>query len=161
MTHMRVPQRHRPIAPAHRSVRSQAGEATPSASVERAIPVALLYATRPRQWVKNLLVFAAPAAAGVAFHLGVFGRSVAAFGIFAAASASTYLVNDVLDKNVDRLHPVKSKRPVAAGELPVRVALVTAGILLTCSIVGAMLLAGRVLTIVRSSRWHASDRASC
>lgn len=110
--------------------------------------MALLYATRPRQWVKNLLVFAAPAAAGVAFHLGVFGRSVAAFGIFAAASASTYLVNDVLDKNVDRLHPVKSKRPVAAGELPVRVALVTAGILLTCSIVGAMLLAGRVLTIV-------------
>jgi decaprenyl-phosphate phosphoribosyltransferase len=110
--------------------------------------VALLYATRPRQWIKNLLVFAAPAAAGVAFHLGVFGRSVAAFGIFAAASASTYLVNDVLDKDVDRLHPLKAKRPVAAGELPVRVALVTAGILLACSIVGAMLLAGKVLTIV-------------
>jgi decaprenyl-phosphate phosphoribosyltransferase len=79
--------------------------------------VALLHATRPRQWTKNLLVFAAPAAAGSIIHPGVVARSAVAFLVFVAASASTYLVNDVVDRANDRLHPVKQRRPIASGQL--------------------------------------------
>lgn len=108
--------------------------------------MSLLHATRPRQWVKNLLVFGAPAAAGVIFHLAVFGRCAAAFAIFVGASAATYLVNDVLDVEADRLHPVKRRRPIATGELSSRVALVAAASLLAASLVGAVVLSGAVLT---------------
>jgi len=101
---------------------------------------------RPRQWVKNLLVFAAPAAAGVIFHLNVFAHCTAAFAVFVAASAATYLVNDVRDAEGDRSHPDKRRRPIAAGEVPVRVAWIAAAGLLAGSIVGAMLLSGAELT---------------
>ena len=73
---------------------------------------ALLRATRPRQWTKNLLVFAAPTAAGSIVQAGVAARSAMAFVVFVAASASTYLVNDVVDRDNDLLHPVKRNRPV-------------------------------------------------
>ncbi len=66
----------------------------------------LLHATRPRQWTKNILVFAAPTAAGSIVHTGVVARSVVAFLVFVTASAATYLVNDVVDRDNDRLHPV-------------------------------------------------------
>jgi decaprenyl-phosphate phosphoribosyltransferase len=101
---------------------------------------------RPRQWVKNLLVFAAPAAAGVIFHLHVFWRCAAAFAIFVAASAATYLVNDIFDADADRLHPTKRLRPIAAGELPPRAAWAAAAVLLVAAVVGSVLLAGAVLT---------------
>jgi len=101
---------------------------------------------RPRQWVKNLLVFAAPAAAGVIFHSAVFWRCAAAFAIFVAASGSTYLVNDILDAHADRLHPVKRRRPIAAGEVPIVVAWIAAAALLTGSLIGASMLSGKVLT---------------
>ena len=70
---------------------------------------ALLRAMRPRQWTKNLLVLAAPTAAGSIDQPLVIGHSVEAFFIFVAASASTYLLNDVVDRRKDRLHPVKKK----------------------------------------------------
>jgi len=108
----------------------------------------LLQAARPRQWVKNLLVFAAPCAAGVIFHLAVFGRCAAAFGIFVLASSATYLVNDTMDKDADRLHPVKRLRPVAAGDLPTQIAWVAAAVLLASAICGAALLSGAVFTSV-------------
>jgi decaprenyl-phosphate phosphoribosyltransferase len=111
----------------------------------------LLQATRPRQWVKNLLVFAAPCAAGVIFHLAVFGRCAAAFGVFVMASSATYLVNDVMDKEADRLHPVKRLRPVAAGDLPTKAAWSVAVVLLACAIAGAALISGGVLTAVVGS----------
>jgi decaprenyl-phosphate phosphoribosyltransferase len=100
---------------------------------------------RPRQWVKNLLVFAAPAAAGVIFHLGVFARCAAAFAIFVAASAATYLVNDIFDVDADRLHPTKRDRPIAAGALSKGTAWAVAAALLVASVVGASLLSGAVL----------------
>jgi len=98
--------------------------------------------------VKNLLVFAAPCAAGVIFHLAVFGRCAAAFGIFVLASSATYLVNDTMDKDADRLHPVKRLRPVAAGDLPTQIAWVAAAVLLASAICGAALLSGAVFTSV-------------
>jgi decaprenyl-phosphate phosphoribosyltransferase len=103
---------------------------------------ALLRLARPRQWVKNLLVFVAPAAAGVLSHAGVFGRAAAAFAIFCLAASGTYFVNDAIDAPSDRLHPVKRTRPVASGEVPVRVALAIGGVLIAAAIGLAGWLAG-------------------
>jgi decaprenyl-phosphate phosphoribosyltransferase len=79
----------------------------------------LLRTARPRQWLKNLLIFAAPGAAGVMTHASSASRAVAAFLLFCAASSGTYLINDALDVEADRLHPVKRMRPVAAGVVSV------------------------------------------
>lgn len=82
----------------------------------------LLVASRPRQWIKNLLVLAAPAASGTLNHATVLIHSVAAVAIFTLASVGGYLLNDAHDAQADRLHPVKRDRPVASGALSVRTA---------------------------------------
>ena len=101
---------------------------------------ALLRAMRPRQWTKNILVFAAPATASQLSHASGVERSVAAFVVFVAASSGTYLVNDVLDASADRLHPVKRRRPVAAGELSPTVALTAAVALIAGALAAAFAL---------------------
>jgi decaprenyl-phosphate phosphoribosyltransferase len=149
---MRVPQRRPGTPPQPRGGSWEANGNGPGRlgpeHAGRSIPAALFQATRPRQWVKNLLVFAAPCAAGVIFHLGVFGRSAAAFGIFVMASSATYLVNDVMDKDADRLHPVKRLRPVAADDLPTQVAWAAAAVLLALAILAAAVVSGAVLAAV-------------
>jgi decaprenyl-phosphate phosphoribosyltransferase len=94
------------------------------------LAVSLVRALRPKQWLKNLLVFAAPAAAGLIAQGPVLGRTVAAFVAFCLASSALYLVNDVLDAEHDRVHPVKSRRPIAAGEISAGFALVSAAVFL-------------------------------
>ena len=89
----------------------------------------LVRSLRPRQWVKNLLVLAAPLAAGEVLTADVAAACLVAFVSFCLMSSAVYLVNDVSDLEADRLHPVKSKRAIAAGEVSVRVALVTAALL--------------------------------
>ena len=84
---------------------------------------ALLRACRPRQWIKNVLVLAAPAAAGILTHPDVGGKVALAFVSFCMLSSATYLFNDVHDRDEDRHHPTRRNRPVASGELSVRVAL--------------------------------------
>src|SRR2546428_13547406 len=83
---------------------------------------AVLVSLRPRQWVKNLFVFA-----GLVFGQRLFTPAVwpalGAFAIFCGLSGAIYLANDVADRDKDRLHPKKRERPVATGRLPVRVAL--------------------------------------
>src|SRR5680860_126597 len=81
----------------------------------------LFWSTRPRQWVKNLLVLAAPLAAGVLAD--VIPEVVAAFGLFIFVSASVYLFNDVMDVAEDRNHPTKKSRPIAAGTVPTPLAI--------------------------------------
>ena len=83
----------------------------------------LLRACRPRQWLKNLLVVLAPAAAGALTRPGVMAEAACAFASFCLLSSATYLVNDVRDREQDRRHPRKRFRPVAAGELAPRGAL--------------------------------------
>ncbi len=78
---------------------------------------ALLRACRPRQWAKNVLVFAAPCAAGVIDRPLVAAQVAGAFVVMCLISSATYLVNDARDVEQDRLHPRKSRRPIAAGEL--------------------------------------------
>jgi decaprenyl-phosphate phosphoribosyltransferase len=92
-------------------------------------PRALLRACRPRQWSKNLLVLAAPCAAGVLGHAGVLPRVLAAFVALCLLSSATYLINDVRDREQDRLHPRKRARPVAAGEVSPAWALRAAAVL--------------------------------
>jgi decaprenyl-phosphate phosphoribosyltransferase len=88
--------------------------------------VAAVQAARPRQWPKNLLVFAAPlAGASLGRHNG-FGYALVAFVAFTAAASAVYLINDVVDVERDRLHPAKRRRPIADGRLPQRVAIVLA-----------------------------------
>ncbi len=98
------------------------------------LPLHLVRALRPRQWAKNLLVFVAPAAAGVLDHSGDFFRTLAAFGIFCAAASGVYLVNDVADIAADRRHPDKRHRPLATGALSVRTALVAASLLVAVAV---------------------------
>jgi decaprenyl-phosphate phosphoribosyltransferase len=81
---------------------------------------AVLATARPRQWPKNILVLAAPAAAGVLLQPATAAAAAWATGVFVMASASTYFINDARDVEADRLHPVKRRRPVAAGRLGVR-----------------------------------------
>lgn len=102
----------------------------------------LLGTARPRQWVKNLLVFAAPGAAGVLTGLPTLLRAVTAFGIFCLAASGTYFLNDVVDREADRRHPVKRHRPVAAGVVPPRVAMGMAVALPATSIMVSLLVLG-------------------
>jgi decaprenyl-phosphate phosphoribosyltransferase len=98
----------------------------------------LVRACRPRQWLKNVLVFAAPGAAGVITHAGPLGRSLLAFAAFCAAASATYLLNDVADVEADRRHPVKRLRPIAAGTVSVRLAQVASGVLLVVAVLLAL-----------------------
>lgn len=86
----------------------------------RSLPRALVVEARPKQWVKNVLVFAAPGAAGI--ELSHLGPAFAAFGCFCLAASGTYFLNDAADVEADRLHPTKKKRPIAAGEIPLNLA---------------------------------------
>lgn len=89
----------------------------------------LLRACRPRQWSKNLLVLAAPCAAGVIGRPLVAAQVAGAFVVLCLVSSATYLVNDVRDREQDRLDPRKRLRPVAAGELAPRTAMIVAAVL--------------------------------
>jgi decaprenyl-phosphate phosphoribosyltransferase len=86
----------------------------------------LLRACRPRQWVKNVLVLAAPGAAGILARPEVAGEVALTFVSFCMLSSATYLLNDVHDRREDREHPRRSSRPVASGELSVAVAVAAA-----------------------------------
>jgi len=84
---------------------------------------------RPRQWTKNLLVFA-----GIIFGERLLDpaarlQALGAFGVFCALSSAVYLVNDVRDREADRVHPSKSRRPIASGDLSVNTALFAALVL--------------------------------
>ena len=85
---------------------------------------ALMALSRPRQWVKNVLVLAAPIAAGRITEAGTLGRSVLALLTFTLMASGVYWINDALDATADRLHPTKRRRPIAAGVIPARFALI-------------------------------------
>jgi decaprenyl-phosphate phosphoribosyltransferase len=95
----------------------------------------LIQLARPRQWIKNLLVFAAPAAAGALLNVPMFVLTTVAFACFCLAASGTYYLNDVCDAKADCLHPRKRLRPVASGVVPPGLA----------RIVGLGLLSGSVL----------------
>lgn len=95
----------------------------------------LVRLARPRQWVKNVLVFAAPGAAGVLDEAEPFADTMLAFLALCLVASGTYYLNDARDVAADRLHPTKRTRPVAAGDVPVGVA-VAGGVLLAVAGIG-------------------------
>ncbi|MGI9587730.1 MAG: decaprenyl-phosphate phosphoribosyltransferase [Dietzia maris] len=110
----------------------------------------MVKALRPRQWVKNVLVIAAPAAAGsqTLTDGSVLFSVFIAFVAFCMAASSVYLINDALDVEADRAHPTKRFRPIAAGVLPVGLAYGMAVVLIIASIAISVLLAHPALAIV-------------
>jgi decaprenyl-phosphate phosphoribosyltransferase len=109
---------------------------------------ALLKTARPKQWVKNVLVFAAPAAAGVLDDPAQLGRTLVAFAALSLAASGTYFLNDALDVEADRAHPTKKDRPIAAGHLSVRAAKAVAVLLILAGIAISLPVAGGELAIV-------------
>src|SRR5690242_6585978 len=96
--------------------------------------VQLLVLMRPKQWSKNLLVFAAPLFTGGIQDISRFLPALIAFASLCLASSSIYVVNDLLDVERDRLHPKKSKRPIASGAVPVWMAIALIPVLIAGSI---------------------------
>jgi decaprenyl-phosphate phosphoribosyltransferase len=101
----------------------------------------LLRAVRPRQWVKNALVLAAPLAAGRVDEPDVLVGSALAFVVFCLAAGAVYLINDVRDVEEDRRHPTKRLRAIASGELPETTAYAVAGVLLVAALTAGLLVA--------------------
>jgi 4-hydroxybenzoate polyprenyltransferase len=115
-----------------------------------ALPLNLLRAMRPKQWIKNLLLFA-----GFIFTLNerwrpftptmwhYLGLATAAFVLFSLLSSAVYLLNDAVDAERDRQHPIKRSRPIASGALSARVAVaVGIGLMVGCLALGYLLSAG-------------------
>jgi 4-hydroxybenzoate polyprenyltransferase len=102
--------------------------------------VALLRSLRPSQWTKNLIIFAALMFGERLLDPGSVLRSIAAFAIFCGLSGVVYLINDVADREADRRHPVKSRRPIASGLVSVRAGLTTAFVIAAAGLAGAFAL---------------------
>lgn len=108
----------------------------------------LVKAMRPKQWTKNVLVVAAPAAAGKLFVSEITVQVALTFLLFAIASSGTYLVNDAVDAPADRLHPVKRHRPVASGALSGKIAFAIGGAMLVAAPVAAFAFARPALSLL-------------
>jgi decaprenyl-phosphate phosphoribosyltransferase len=108
----------------------------------------LLRALRPKQWAKNVLVVAAPAAAGVLSHGHILGKVGLAFVSFCLVSSATYLLNDVRDIESDRRHPTKRHRPIAAAQLSVPFALGAGAVLFAAGLVTAYLVRPEFLIVI-------------
>jgi decaprenyl-phosphate phosphoribosyltransferase len=105
----------------------------------------LLRQARPKQWVKNLLVFAAPAAAGVLDDWSALWRVMVMFVAFCLASSGTYFWNDLLDAESDRNHPIKRHRPIASGMIPIEIGRISGTVLLLVGI-----------ALAATTRWQAA-----
>ena len=110
--------------------------------------VAALQALRPKQWTKNLLLFAGIVFAAKLGDATRWAEAVAAFAAYCCASSAAYLVNDVCDREADRAHPLKHRRPIARGDLPVRRALALAGALAVAALALTALLGGVSLALL-------------
>jgi 4-hydroxybenzoate polyprenyltransferase len=99
---------------------------------------AVLVSLRPRQWVKNLFVFGGLIFGQRLFDLPAAWVALTAFLVFCGLSGAIYLLNDVADRDQDRLHPDKRTRPVASGRLPVGAALATAAALIVIGLAAAV-----------------------
>lgn len=119
-----------PTPPATRT--ALAAQSAPHPIPQRFSPRELFLAVRPNQWIKNSLVLVASIVTGVIIHPAALLAALVATVAFCAASAATYLVNDIADVDADKLHPTKQLRPIAAGTLSIRhagIAAVAVGLL--------------------------------
>lgn len=108
---------------------------------------ALIEALRPIQWIKNFSLFAAAILTGQLFNYNVFLSSLWAFISFCFLSSSSYLINDILDIDKDRLHPVKKNRPLARGAISKKSALFVSVFLLIAGLIIAISLSSSFFNI--------------
>ncbi len=101
---------------------------------------ALFLSLRPHQWTKNLFVLAALGFSKHLFDGDAVSRALGAFAVFCALSGATYLLNDLVDLEQDRLHPVKSRRPLPSGALPLPLARWACGLITLAALLSALLL---------------------
>ena len=118
-------------APELHEQRTRVGQPPPVVAPARGVLLGLLVTARPKQWVKNVLVVAAPAVAGRLPSWHAAGQLALVFALFTACAAAVYLVNDARDADADRAHPTKRLRPVAAGQVPAPLAYAVGGLLAT------------------------------
>jgi 4-hydroxybenzoate polyprenyltransferase len=98
----------------------------------------LLRLVRPRQWVKNLAIFAAITFTGELFDPLVVPKVILGFFVFCGLASATYIINDIFDVKKDRLHPFKKFRPIAHGDVPIPFATVIATVLIIGSLAVAI-----------------------
>ncbi len=110
----------------------------------------LLRASRPRQWIKNGILFAALVFNEELFNFEYFLKTFVAFFYFCGVSSAIYIINDCFDYEKDRLHPIKKNRPVASGLLPLGVAWFFAIFLLVLLIPASFMFVGKFFGIVVS-----------
>lgn len=107
----------------------------------------LIRTARPRQWLKNLSVFAAPFLSGRFFDPDTYIPSIYGFISFCLVSSGAYFVNDIIDAPRDRTHPIKKNRPIASGKLPVGLAVIVALVLIFSSLAVSTIYVGSYFTI--------------
>src|SRR5438876_3893811 len=133
---------------------SSSSVASPGTSVNevsgRPIALHLLTSLRPAQWTKNLLVFAGLLFGRRLFEATAIFAALAAFAVFCMLSGVVYIINDIMDRESDRRHPLKARRPIASGALPVAIAIAAAALIGGGSLVAAALL-GRTFLLVATS----------
>jgi len=112
--------------------------------------LALVRSLRPEQWLKNGFVLAPLVFSGLLGAGDAWARSLLAVAAFCSASSAVYLVNDVIDRGSDRMHPVKRRRPIASGEVSVAAALGAAVVLAAAAMVVAFVLGGWFPTVLGS-----------
>jgi 4-hydroxybenzoate polyprenyltransferase len=108
----------------------------------------LLQIMRPRHWAKNVFVFAALIFGRQMTVPLAVGRAIGAFFCFCLAASAVYIFNDIIDRRTDSLHPIKRKRPIAAGSVSVGSAAVVSAICAAAAITGSYLLARSFVDVV-------------
>jgi decaprenyl-phosphate phosphoribosyltransferase len=109
-----------------------------------------IFALRPTQWIKNFIIFTAIIFNGKLFDPAYFLLSFLAFLVFCALSSSSYIVNDLVDLQYDKLHPMKKKRPIASGRVPVGLAVEIAFLLGLFGLIGSIFLSNMLFTVALS-----------
>ena len=129
-------------------------EPHPTHAPPKNLATGIVKALRPRQWVKNVLVFAAPVAAlgddrfVVDDYRNVLVKVLVAFVVFSLAASSVYLVNDARDVEADRAHPTKRFRPIAAGVVPESLAYILAVVLGVAALVISWFVSANLAVVI-------------
>jgi 4-hydroxybenzoate polyprenyltransferase len=118
---------------------SEAAAEAPATPRRRGPARAVIVAMRPQEWVKNLLVFAGLLFSGKFDELDAIAAAAVTFAAFCAVASAGYLINDAHDVELDRQHPKKRRRPIAAGELAIPTAIGLAVVLVIAGLAAATL----------------------
>jgi len=112
------------------------------------MPLPYIKLIRPQQWVKNIFVFLPIFFAGRIMDLNLFGRTIIVFFAFSMIASAVYCINDIRDAEADRQHPVKRSRPIASGQVSIKIAILITIVLCIGSVVLSLLTGGYLPCIV-------------